>query len=120
MPLLVIHQFVRQLAPRRRRADLRVVAAQVDPFESKGLKLDFHFIGSRVETRRFKLLNSHLCSPHRVVHVPRQEDGAAPTTLHQLLDVAAQVEFEAANFETSFSFEVSRLRHFSLEHRFKG
>jgi hypothetical protein len=30
----------------------RGVAAQLDPFESKGLKPVFHFIGSRVETRR--------------------------------------------------------------------
>ena len=45
----------------------RAVAVQVDPFESKGLKPDFHFIGSRVETRRFQAYGSteiNLYSPH--------------------------------------------------------
>jgi hypothetical protein len=31
-------------------------AAQIDPFESKGLKPVSHFIGSRVETRRFQAM----------------------------------------------------------------
>jgi hypothetical protein len=49
-----------------------VVAVQVDPFESKGLKPGFHFIGvksSRVETRRFQAtvkLDSTCTAPHHV------------------------------------------------------
>ena len=38
-------------------------AAQLHYFESKGLKPIFHFIGSRVETRRFQAMGLNLCSP---------------------------------------------------------
>jgi hypothetical protein len=64
------------------------VAAQVDPFESKGLKPVSHFIGSMFETRRFQAvgkLNSTRTVPHLGNHPPRDD-----FVLHHV--VAAQVD----------------------------
>jgi hypothetical protein len=63
-------------------------------FESKGLKPDFHFIGSRFEIGRFQAmgkLDSTCIQPHRARggRVPRR--------------VAVQVAFGRAKFVTGFS-----------------
>jgi hypothetical protein len=57
----------------KQKIHVQGVAAQVDPFGEQALKPGFHFIGSRVETRRFQALWVNWI---QLIQGPHQGDGA--------------------------------------------